>query len=182
MKLTTRLISGIFLISLVASLLVLQGCGQSSGAPAVLTLYEKCENWANDGDVFESAPESGTLSISGTFLGGVIQYAPLIYQLSDSQGNPRNGVCVQFRTDGTFYLDETRTLPIAPSTSGVTNITLRTDESGTITVYWATEDLPASPGAGNPDETGRTWVNAASGSMPPNDFNVDWTVKAPATT
>jgi hypothetical protein len=179
MKLMARLVSGFVLTLLVAPVLLLYGCGAESGAPEMLTLYEKCENWANDTDVFEVAPESGTLTISGTFLGGSIQYAPLFYVLSDAQGNPRNGVCVSFSTDGTFYLDESRTLPITPSISGVTNITLRTDYSGAIYVYWATEDLPSA--GGTDDETGQTWVSARSGSRT-HDFTIDWTISAPEAT
>lgn len=178
MKQTVKLIADLFQIFLFAPLLLLSGCGDtSSGAPAVLTVYESCENWANDTDVFESAPASGTLEIPPTFLGGSVDYEPLVYQLSDLQGNPRNGVCVNFATDGTFFLDKDHTLPI--SSTGLTNITLRTDDSGAIYVYWATEDLPGTP-AGEDDLTGETWVTATSGSMPPHKYTIAWTVSAPA--
>ncbi len=173
---TVKVVSGLFLIFLVAPILLMHGCGTESGAPATLTIYEKCENWANDTDIFESAPASGTLEISGTFLGGPQPYEPLIYQLSDSFGNPRNGVCVNFATDGTFYLDKDHTLPIA-SSGALTNIILRTDEFGVIYVYWATEDLPPTPST--TDETGETWVTATSGSMPPHKFTIKWAIKAP---
>lgn len=178
MKPTIKFVSGLVLIFLIAPALLLNGCGTESGAPPVLTIYEKCENWANDTDIFEFAPEDDTQTISGTFLGGPIHYAPLFYVLSDAQGNPRNGVCISFSTDGTFFLDKDHTMPIS-STGALTNITLRTDEFGAIYVYWATEDLPAAPGSGSPDETGQSFVTATSGSRT-HDFTVDWTVSAPA--
>ena len=161
------------LIFLMIVALMLHGCGSSeTGTPSVVTSYSSCDNFANDGDTFTVSPADSTITESGTFTGGALTYEPLKYVLSNSGGTPRNGVCVTFITDGTIYYDVNYQYPVS-STSGLSTISLRTDDYGVIYVYWATETLP--PAAAT-EQTGSSWVTATSGSIS-DKFSVTWTVK-----
>lgn len=168
MRFELRLISIIVLILLAVPVSLLKGCASEEGCPAVHTVYTRCAPYANSGDTI-TGPEDGELTMSSGFGGGTVFYMPLQYVVRDSNGAPRNNVCVDFYTDGYFYAD-INYLTYLPTSGIGGKITLRTNDRGVICLYWSTEDLPDTPSNGD------TFVEAMSGPVS-HTFTVTWTVE-----
>jgi len=149
------------------------GCGTTTvkddGCPS--DSYE-----ANSTDIIVQ-PGSASFTLVN-FPGGFANTAPLSYSVTDSAGNPRNKVCMIFYTYGTFYTDNTYSVPFTgPNVIGVT------DDQGKIILYWGSSLLPPA----NPTTSGGTvsgtditvvnWVQAYSGVLAPTPFQFTWTIQ-----
>lgn len=120
----------------------------------------------------------------GCFAGGVsILETPVLVTVTDSAGNPKNGIFVDLYTDGFWSSDANYNGDIV----GVGPFNMRqveTDANGRATVFWSTELLPPAmdPTGGPPpdtageDRTGTSFIQAYSG-VHSETFSVNWTVK-----
>lgn len=175
MRFKVRLVSILILLCMAAPIPLLKGCAtidKEEDCPAIHIFYTSCANYANDGDTI-TGPEDSDLEMPPGFSGGTVDYVPLQYVVRDSNGAPRNNVCVDFYTDGYFYAD-INYITNPPSWGIGKKMTLRTNDRGVICVYWGTEDLPSSSAE---DTSGTTYVEARSGTVT-HLYNVTWTVKA----
>ncbi len=163
-------------IILMSLFLLAGGCGsedaKNEGCPSGTST-------ANSTDTL-TGPENTTVTLSSPSGnpsgGGTVFITPLIFVVRDQQGNPRNGVCLRFFTDGFYYTDNLYSTQINAPGSTIVGVT---DDIGKVTVYWSTEDLPpAQPVSGTAagaDITGQSFVQAFTGVLS-TSFNVDWTV------
>jgi hypothetical protein len=175
MKNPLKKLSTSALILLIMMLLIPQfGCGtngyKNDGCPS--DSYE-----ANSTDVIVGPANSSDTLVGflPTPPGGLAYVAPLLYSVKDSAGNPRNKVCMIFYTYGTFYTDNTYSVPFTgPNVVGVT------DDQGKILLYWGSSLLPpANPAVGTTsgkDQTIVNWVQAYSG-VQTTIFNYTWTIQ-----
>lgn len=169
-----------------ALILLMQGCGRkeavSEGCPS--GTYE-----ANSTDII-NGPTDATFVVNSGFLnafpGGPIKVSPLTYTVLDANNEPRNKVCISFYTDGHWYSDNTYTTVVTGSGS-LNKIVAVTDDSGRVTLYWSSVNLPSAnpaiPGTTVPitytagtDQSGDSFVNAYSGVLG-KLFKWSWTVK-----
>jgi hypothetical protein len=171
-------LSEVLMIVGMVSLLGILGCGNSAG-----NAENGCSGyWAKSDDTL-TGPANGTLIEPEGWTGGFENYSPLLYTITDSNGQPRNGVCIEFYTDG-FWSTSSAYLYDLIGVGPMNRILGITDVSGNIQLFWTSEFLPpsnpivstgTSTTAGK-DQTGTTWVNAYSGTLT-HTFQVDWTVK-----
>lgn len=155
---------------LASAIMLMKGCGgdpdgaKLAGCPSGSML-------ANTGDIFSIVPGDATTnalvysSSTLTILGGSV--SPLVYQVMDEDGFPRNNICVKFYTDGFFWAQDDWYSVAGPLPNP---LTVATDESGIATLYWSTEPLlvsnPAtSTSAGTDKGPYTSFVQAYSGPL-----------------
>ena len=192
MKFMRRTTSALVLIGLLASTLLVNGCGrkeaESEGCPAESYV-------ANDTDTLTGPADetfTGNSSFGSPFFGGTVLISPLTYTVKDSAGFPRNKVCITLYTGGStgngfWYLNSDYSKVVNGSGS-LNRIVAVTDDSGRATLYWSSENLPPanpviSSGTGTAitytkgaDQTGTSWIKAYSGILE-SIFNLNWTVQ-----
>ena len=106
MKLTARLFSVLVLAFLIASIVLLQGCGSdvadTQGCPTGSYL-------ANATDKI-TGPTDATRTVDSFFRspfpGGSFRYSPITFTVTDGVA-PRNNVCLIVYTDGFWFTDAT---------------------------------------------------------------------------
>jgi len=159
----------LIMLLLASAVMVLKGCGGNPDG-AKLAGCPSDSLIANAGDKFNTVPADGTASVT-VFTGSQantigVFVTPLVYQVTDKTGLPRNKICVKFYTDGSFW-DSTYTT-IAPNP-----LIVVTDDSGIATVYWSTAPFftsspaTAGPPAAKGDDQGpyQSFINAYSGPV-----------------
>lgn len=169
MKLTAKLCLVLILLLLASPVILLKGCGNENIGVA------DCPSGsvvAMSTDIL-TAPGDDTLIVLAPSFGGTVPYAPLVFNVTDSGGKPRNKVCVILYTDGFFYTDDTYSTVI-PGVGLMSRVAKMTDDTGSVVMYWSTELLPAS---GTTSISSDTWVIAYSGSKQA-EYNVVWTVNS----
>jgi hypothetical protein len=190
MKILRRTTSALVLIGLLASTLLVYGCGRKESAT------EGCPTGsfvANDTDTL-TGPADGSFVASSSFgnpsLGGTFLVSPLTYIVKDITGFPRNKVCIALYTGGStgngFWYSDNTYSTIVHGSGALNRIVAVTDDSGRATLYWSTENLPpanpAVPGTtagqftAGKDQTGISFVKAYSGTLS-TIFNESWTVQ-----
>ncbi len=149
---------------LIMSLMPLVGCGsddaKNDGCPS--DSYE-----ANSTDII-IPPADTSQTLPKGFGGGSVTVTPLLFSVTDKDGNPRNKVCMIFYTDGTFYTDNSYSVPFTGA-----NLIGVTDGQGKIILYWKTPVLPASSTTG--DQKVDTFVQVYSGVLT-KLFTYSWTI------
>jgi hypothetical protein len=188
MKILKKMTSALVLIGLLASTLLLNGCGRQEakdeGCPSGTYVANSEDNIA--GPVDDSIIISS--NFGGASGGGTVKFSPLTYVVNDKDGNPRNKVCITLYTDGFWYSDSTYST-VVNGTGSLNRILAVTDASGRATLYWSSEVLPpANPATLNlpvavpptytagSDQTGDSWVKAYTGTLE-TLYNLSWTVK-----
>jgi len=192
MKITRRTTSALVLIGLLASTLLINGCGrkeaESEGCPS--GTFE-----ANDTDSL-TGPADSSFTANSSFgnpsLGGTVIVSPLIYTVQDNTGVPRNKICITLYTGGStgngFWYSDNTYRTVVRGSGTLNRVVAVTDDSGRATLYWSSENLPpanpvVSSGTGTAitltagtDQTGTSWVKAYSGILQ-TIFNLNWTVQ-----
>lgn len=152
------------ILLLIMSLIPLVGCGsneaKNDGCPS--DSYE-----ANSTDIIVP-PADTSQTLPKNFGGGAPLVTPLLFSVTDKDGNPRNKICMIFYTDGTFYTDNSYSVPFTGA-----NLIGVTDGQGKVVLFWKPPVLPPSSAAG--DQTIDTFVQAYSGVLS-KLFKFTWTV------
>ncbi len=129
-----RIFHSALILLLILSLTPLVGCGsddaKNDGCPS--DSYE-----ANSTDII-IAPDNVTQTVPG---GSAVTLTPLLFSVTDKDGNPRNKICMIFYTDGTFYTDNSYSVPYTGA-----NIVGVTDGQGKILLYWKSQVLSTTSG------------------------------------
>jgi len=150
---------------LIMSLMPLVGCGsndaKNDGCPS--DSYE-----ANSTDIIV-APSDTSQTLPTSFGGGAVTVTPLLFSVTDKDGNPRNKVCMIFYTDGTFYTDNSYSVSFTGA-----NLIAVTDGQGKVLLYWKSQVLPASS---TTDQTVTSFVQAYSGVLT-KLVTFTWTIPA----
>lgn len=160
---------------LITVLLLIAGCGGSSD-----------QTTATASDAIK-APPSVTYTSDPCSAGGIRNYTPLDFIVTDSIGNPKQGVEVTFYTgtsgslsDPFWYTDDSNFVVRTDGIGVFQMIKVSTDSSGKATVYWSTSILPdANPPSGTDageDIHGVDFVDARAG-IHSATFTVTWTMK-----
>ncbi len=143
-----RIFHSALVLLLIISLTQLIGCGsddaKNDGCPS--DSYE-----ANSTDII-NAPIDTSQTVSG---GSAVTVTPLLFSVVDKDGNPRNKVCMIFYTDGTFYTDNSYSVPFTGA-----NLIGVTDGQGKVLLYWKSQVLPSTTG-----QTTTSFVQVYSGVL-----------------
>jgi len=187
MKIVHRIPYTFTLIVLVSLLMLISGCGgtdesKDQGCPSDAP-------FANSTDII-TGPLNDEITAASylydPFEAQPIFYPPVVFTVTDKDGEPRNNICLIVYTDGTLYTDKTYTTPVGSSGP----VAVVTDDYGNAYLYWSTEVLPAAmpamiippsttPTAGS-DQTGESFISVYSGVLY-KDFVVKWTVEGEPT-
>ncbi len=153
------------ILLLIMSLMPLVGCGsddaKNDGCPS--DSYE-----ANSTDII-IPPADTSLTLPAGFGGGAVTVTPLLFSVVDKDGNPRNKVCMIFYTDGTFYTDNSYSVPFTGA-----NLIAVTNGQGKVLLYWKSQVLPA---ASTSQQTVDSFVQVYSGVLT-KLFTYGWTIPA----
>lgn len=178
MKQITRFVYIVSLITLVSSVLLINGCGSNKESER-----QGCPNGsslANATDII-TGPEDGEITVGSSFgnpsIGGTVLFTPVVFTVTDATAVPRNDVCLILYTDGFWYTDSTYSTPLT-GTGPLNAIAVVTNDVGNALMYWSTEALPPanlSTTVAGTDQIGNSFVKAESGVLSDN-FNVEWTV------
>lgn len=171
------------LMILSATILLVNACGRkeaaTDGCPAGSYMANSTDKILGGGkETYELSGGIGTdpLTSVGNF---ALRYTPVIFTVVEKNGEPRNNVCIVLYTNGYYWADYDYSIPLT-GTGNYNRITMSTDASGRIAVYWATEILPLSAptraGAAGLDQKGNSFLTANTGVLSAT-FEVDWTVK-----
>jgi hypothetical protein len=167
MKIMRRTTSALVLIGLLASTLLINGCGrkeaQNEGCPSGSFL-------ANATDTITSTGVCGwnDFVFTGSSLAsiGVGCVQDPVFTVKDIAGNPRNNVCLVLTTNGIWWTDHSYTATINGD-----QIRATTNDTGTVTLYWTTYPLPLSSAATGTTTAGADHIyvpasiSAASGAV-----------------
>jgi hypothetical protein len=152
------------ILILIMSLMSLYGCGsedaKNDGCPS--DSYE-----ANSTDIIIT-PDNASQTLPTTFGGGAVTVTPLLFSVTDKDGNPRNKICMIFYTDGTFYTDNSYSIPFTGA-----NLIAVSDGQGKVILYWKSPVLPAPSTAGA--QTVDSFVQVYSGVLS-RLFTYTWTI------
>ncbi len=149
-----RIFHSALILLLILSLTPLVGCGsddaKNDGCPS--DSYE-----ANPTDIIIT-PTDTSQTLPTNFGGGAVTVTPLLFSVTDKDGNPRNKVCMIFYTDGTFYTDNSYSVPYTGA-----NLIGVTDGLGKIVLFWKSPVLPAASTTGQ--QTVESFVQVYSGVL-----------------
>ncbi len=161
-----RLFHSALILLLIMSVLPLAGCGsndaKNDGCPS--DSYE-----ANSTDIIIT-PANASQTLPANFGGGAVAVTPLLFSVTDKDGNPRNKICMVFYTDGTFFTDNSFSVPFTGA-----NLIAVSDGQGKVLLFWKSPVLPASSAAG--DQTVDSFVQVYSGVLT-KLFTYTWTIPA----
>jgi len=123
-------------------------------------------------------PGDETIAITGAWPGNIFITAPITFTVFDQDGiTPKNNMCVVLYTNGSWFSDDTY-FTFMLGTGSLNRIMKKTDNSGRVIVYWATEFIPAASATAL---EGTSFISAYSGAIM-DTFNVKWTVASLTTT
>lgn len=159
MKIMGKNISIVALILLVSTVLLIKGCGSNNEAK-----NEGCPKGSNLANSTDTITHTGVCGWSSYVYAGssIAIYGERCVQdpmftVWDSNGVPRNNVCIVFTTNGVWWTDHSYTTPLTGD-----QIIGTTNPNGTVTLPWTTYPLPLSSAAtGTTAGVDYTYVPAA---------------------
>jgi hypothetical protein len=166
-----KIATSALMLLMIPILMSLAGCGntdaKNDGCPS--------DSYAANSTDIIITPSDASQTLLAPFGGGPVNVTPLLFSVTDKDGNPRNKICMIFYTDGTFYTNNSFSVPYTGA-----NLIAVTDGQGKVLLYWQSPILPAS----NPingtssgkDVTINSFVQVYSGVLS-KLFTYTWTVQ-----